>query len=132
MRCNILIFLLILSGLACAGPTAQIDPVKVQKLAAQKDYEALKPLYVFVVRYNPAPCNCTDYEVKTPTGWRRVVLQFQNPEQKAGIVGALHAAFKHGIPDRVHLQGEVDDLKPGKCGDWCIWLEVRRPGDANR
>ncbi len=124
--------MLVFSGLACAGPSAQIDPVKAQRLAAQNDYEALKPLHVFVVRYNPAPCDCTDYEVKTQAGWRRAVLEFRKTTQKAVIVRALHAAFKHGIPGNVRVQGDVDNLKPGKCGDWCIWLEVRRLSNANR
>lgn len=115
---------------SCAGPGAQVDIAKQQKLLAEQDYESLKAQKTLLVRYNPAPCDCTGYEVNTPKGWRRAVLVFEDLLAKQPVKQALHAAFVRGIPGPIRLKAEVDAIKKGKCGNWSIVIDVQGVNDA--
>lgn len=120
----VLVFIF-LFPIACAGPTAVINPADAQKDAAKKAYNALKEQETLWIRYNPAPCDCTSYEVKTPDGWRRAVLIFSDQAAQGSVEKALHAAFVHGIPGPIRLKARADTIKQGKCRDWCIWVDVK-------
>jgi hypothetical protein len=118
------LFFLILFVQACAGSSVQLTPLQAQKQLARKDYKALSDQNVFEVRYNPCPCQCTPYEVKTPSGWRRVVLDFADKERKNRVVDGLKSGFSKGIPRAVKLKGQVDTFKQLDCKEWALWLEV--------
>jgi len=110
---------------SCAASEANIAPVKAQKILAEKDYKALKDKKTLMLRYNPAPCDCTAYEVRAPDGWRRAILIFDSKEQKQLIEKPLRAGFVNGIPHAVRIKALVDSVLRLKCGEWGLKVEVQ-------
>ena len=117
--------ILLLVGLvySCATTKSQLDIARVQAQEAEKAAELLHSSSIFKIRYNPAPCRCTPYEVFAQNRWYRLRISGDTSLLKAleDRIGARAAQ----PPVVLTVHGKVGGVTRCRCGVHCIELELQ-------
>ncbi len=91
---------------ACSGPDSQLAaPTVRQQLEQQVDLARKGPLDL---RWNPAPCACPPFEVRTAEGWLRAELQASETEKIQQWTAFLSATPLEALPVPVAVQGRLE------------------------
>ena len=115
--------LLFIAGCAFPG-NRQLVADKLHRQVVQA-YNSIKNNEKLVLRYNPAPCKCSPFEVKTEKGWVRVVIKLDKNVKIKGAVEQGEKALKKGKIYQFEVKARVRGLDRCACKIDCIEVELK-------
>ena len=92
-----------------------------------KEASGLQKSPCITLRYNPTPCRCTDFEVKTSKGWYRALL-----EGDERVIEGIKLKLKRRKAAVVKVRAVVDGVERCDCGIYCIELRLGGKDEAGR